>query len=285
MAKNVFGVPNMGEKIDGADFIVRKNSPEVLDRLDQIGTEGQALLQSGNPSRRWALLRTLLLTMGVLLFTVGIFNANKAGAFSFFGIFQTSPVLMIVAVVSIVLAVVMMVVERKRMKKAGQSEALAEWKTRSKEAEAEAFDALKAPQDAILMDLLTATYAMKNGAPKNVTYTAFDFHAWVENGCLCLADVENVVALPLNQIKGISELPGKTYFYFWNKKEPPESESYRQYNIRRTYLGAYSVKGVRAAHIRSDFGEYELLVPPYELESFLHLTGKAIRFSETEGQG
>lgn len=277
MAKNVFGVLNTAEKIDGADFIVRKNPPEVLDKLDQIGGEGATIAAQGNPSRRWALLRTLLLTMGVFFLTSGILNANSAGKLSFLGVFQTSPILMAVAVVSLVLAVVMMVVERKRMKKAGQSEALAEWKTRSKEAEAEAFDALKVPQDAILIDLLTATYALKNGVPRNLTYTAFDFRAWIENGCLCLADVENVVALPLDQIRGISELPGKTNFYFWNKKESPDSEPYRQYQIRKTYFGAYSIKGVRAAHIRSEFGEYELLVPPYELETFLQLTGKAIR--------
>ncbi len=281
MAKNIFGVLNTSDKIDGADYIVRQNSAELLEKMDHISGEAQALVEKGSPSRRWALLRTFLLTLGFFLFTVGILNANKAGALSFLGVFQTSPVVMAVAIASLVFAVVMVVIERKRLKKAGQSEELAEWKTRSKEAEKEAYEALGVPSDAVLMDLFTATYSLKNGKARSATYTAFDFHAWIENGCLCLADVESVVAIPLGEIKGLSELPGKTHFFFWNKPEPPQSEAYRQYHIGKTYLGAYSIKGVRSAHIRGEFGEYELLIPPYELETFLRLTGKAIR-SDTD---
>ena len=283
MAKNIFGVSNTADKIDGADFIVRQTSDELLKKMDNVGAEANALVEKGTPSRRWALFRTLLLTMGMLLLMFGIFNANSAGVYSFSGVFQTSPVLMIAAIGCIVLAVVMLIIERIRLKKAGQNEEITEWRTRLKEAEQEAFDALQTPPDAILMDLFTVTYSLKNGEMRNATYTAFDFHAWIENECLCLADVESVVAIPLDAIKSISELPGKMQFYFWNKKEPPQSEAYRQYSIRKTYFGAYSIKGVCAAHIRGDFGEYELLIPPYELETFLRLTGKAIR-SGTENQ-
>ncbi len=280
MGKNIFGISHTAEKIDGADFIVRSNPPEILNRMDEISAEAQTLVLQNSPSRRWSLLRTLLLTAGTLLFMFGIFNASSAGKLSFFGVFQASPVLMILAIVSLASSVAMVVIERNRMKKSERGEALAEWKMRSKEAEKEAYAALQVPQDAISLDLLTATYTQKNGAVQNVTYTAFDFYAWIENECLCLADVENVVAVPLEQIQGISEVAGKTGFYFWNKKESPQSETYRKYQIRRTFFGGYSVKGVRVAHIRGAFGEYELLIPPYELDTFLRLTGKAVRSEE-----
>lgn len=282
MAKNVFGVLNTADRIDGADFIIRTNSPEMLEQLDQISGEAQAFSAQSAPSRRLALLRTMLLTLGVFFLMIGVMNASSAGALSFAGVFQTSPFYMIAGAVSLVASIVLIVIERKRLKKAAQSDTLAEWRTRSQAAQEEAYRALQVPKDAIAMDLLTATYTLKNGAVRNATCTAFDFRAWIENGCLCLTDVESVVAVPLDTLKGISEVAGKIVFYFWNKKEPPEAEPYRQYRIRRTFFGAYSVKGVRAAHIRSDFGEYDLLIPPYELETFLRLTGKAIRTEEEQ---
>ena len=277
MAKNVFGILNTADRIDGEKFIVRSNSPEMLEKLDQISGEAQTLAAQNAPSRRLALLRTLSLALGSILLIFGIMKANSVGNFSFAGIFQTSPVVMAFAVAAILLSVVLSVLERNRMKKAERVDALDEWRERSKAAQEEAYRALEVPQDAISMDLFTVTYTQKNGVMRSGTYTAFDFRAWVENDCLCLADVESVVAIPLDSLKEISEIVGKTQFYFWNKEESPGSENYRQYHTRRTYLGAYSVKGVRVAHIRSDFGEYELLIPPYELETFLQLTGKAIR--------
>ena len=282
MAKNVFGVLDTADKIDGADLIVRTNSPEMLEKLDRISGEAQTIAAQSAPSRRWALLRMLSLTLGSLLLFVGIMKANSAGNLSFAGIFQTSPVAMAFAIAALLLAVALSIMERSRAKKAERGDALAEWRARSKEAEKEAYQALQVPEEAVFMDFFTVTYSLKNGVPRNSAYTAFNFRTWIENGCLCLADVENVVAIPLAALKGVSELPGKTNFYFWNKEEPPESEAYRQYRIRRTYFGAYSIKGVRAAHIRGEFGEYELLIPPYELENFLRLTGKAIRAGEEQ---
>ena len=277
MGKNVFGVQNNANQIDGADFIVRNNSPEILKKIDQVGEEAQTLMAQNQPSRRMAFLRTLFLTLGVFLLTASIMNASSAGALSFLGVFQTSPVLIAIALLSLALSVVLVIIERKRMKKTERSDAYDEWKKHSEQAEEEAYEALQVPQSALQMDFLTMTYSLKNGAPRNAVYTAFNVRAWVENDCLCMADVESVVAIPLADIKGISEISGKMLFYFWNKKEAPDSEAYRQYHIRRTYFGAYSIKGVRAAHIRSEFGEYELLIPPYELEAFLRLTGKSIR--------
>ena len=282
MGKNLFGVLNTADRIDGADFIVRSNSSEVLQKIDRIGEEAQTLMAQNQPSRRWAFFRTLFLTLGVFLMTASIMNASSAGALSFIGVFQTAPVMMAVAILSLIFSIVLMVIERKRLKNAGRNDAYIDWKKRSQEAEEEAYKALQVPEDAAQMDFLTVTYSLKDGKPRRATYTAFNFRAWIENACLCLADVENVVAIPLDDLQGISEVSGKTTFYFWNKPESPDSEPYRHYQIRRTYFGAYSIKGVRAAHIRSDFGEYELLVPPYELDAFLRLTGKGIRAQETQ---
>ena len=281
MAKNIFGVSNTSDHIDGNDLIIRINSEEVLGKLDQIEAEARTLSAPYLPSRRLALLRTLSLSLALMCLVVGIFNAKNTGNWSFAGVFQASPYWLAAFFGLLVLSVVVIVIEHKRTKAVQSDASVAEWKERSAKAQEEAYQALQIPPDALSMDVFTATYAMKNGVPKNTTYTAFDFRAWVENDCLCLSDVENVVAIPLSALRGIAELPGRVTFYFWNKPESPDSETYRQYHIRKTYFGAYSVAGVRRVHIQSESGEYELLLPPYELDAFLRLTKKEIRKEES----
>ena len=275
MAKNVFGVRNDAEKIDGEAFIIRSVPTEVREKIDALGQEAEQFSEEHRPSRRVALLRSLALILGVVLAVAAFSGAADAGLTAFGDIFRAYPVMLVVSLLLWAFAVGTIFYERARLKKGATGEKADGLRAKSEALDAEAYSALGVPETAVSLDLLTSCYNVKNGEEKNTTYTAFAFRAFVENGCLCLADVESLVAIPLDAIRDFTPVDRRVSFYFWNKEEPPRGETYRLYNIRMTYFGAYSVKGVRVLHIASDFGEYELLVPPYEMDPLLRLLGRA----------
>ncbi len=274
MAKNIFGVRDDAEQIDGQAFVLRQIPAELKEKMERFGQDAEAFAEEYRPSRRLALLRTFALVTGVVLLIIARMQGNEAGVGSFGALFRAYPVSILASFALLGVAIGLVAYERVRAKKAGNSEAADRLRDRSDAIDAEAYSALGVPENAISLDLLTSSYRVQNGVEKNTVHTAFAFRAWVADGCLCLADVENVVGIPLDSIAGLTRVERRVTFYFWNKKEPPRSEAYRQYRIRSTYLGAYTVKGVSVMHIQSEFGEYELLVPPYETEAFLNLTGK-----------
>ena len=277
MAKNVFGVRNDADHIDGQAFILREVPQEVKEKIDAFGQEAESFADESAPSRRLSLLRSLSLMVGVILFMVARFQARDAGTGTSFGaVFRAYPVHHIVAFALAAFAIGTVVYERIRAKRLRSSDVADRLRERSDAIDAEAYDALGVPPDAIRLDLLTSSYRVKNGEEKNTIHTAFDFRAFIEDGKLCLADVGNVVGIPLESIVGYTRVERRIAFYFWNKTESPRSETYRPYHIRTNYMGAHTVKGVYIMHIRSDFGEYEILVPPYEIETLARLTGKSV---------
>lgn len=280
MAKNVFGVPDDAEKIDGEAFVVRKIDEELKEKMENFGKDAQAFADEYRPSRRLSLLRTLALVFGVVLLVIARAEANEAGVGSFWAMCRAYPVPIASSFALWFIAVGLIVYERVRMKHARTSKTADDLRGRSEKIDEEAYTALGVPDYAISLDLLTSSYRLQNGVEKNTVHTAFAFRAWAADGCLYLSDVENLVAIPTEAIVGFTRIDRRILFYFWNKEESPRSDTYRSYHIRTTYLGAYTVKGVLAAHIRSDFGEYELLIPPYEVGSFLRLTGKRLENTE-----
>ncbi|MBO4308484.1 MAG: hypothetical protein J5885_01490 [Clostridia bacterium] len=274
MAKNIFGVRDDADQIDGEAFVVRKTDASLKEKMENFGKDAEAFASEYQPSRRLAILRSLALIFGVVLLIVARAKATEAGVESFGGMFRSYPVPILSSFALWFVALGLIVYERVRLKRARTSETADDLRDRSEEIDAEAYAALGVPADAVSLDLFTSSYQVKNGVEKSSVHTAFAFRAWSADGCLYLSDVENVVSIPLDSIVGFTRVDRRVPFYFWNKEEPPRSETYRPFNIRTTYLGAYTVKNVYIAHIRSDFGEYELLVPPYEMDSFLHLTGK-----------
>ena len=279
MAKNIFGVRDDADQIDGSAFVVRTIDPALKEKMETFGKEAESFANEYRPSQRLALLRTFALVVGIVLLILARMKGNEAGVGSFGALIRAYPIPLISAFLLWGIAVGLVVYERISLSKARTSDAAQNLKERSKAIDKEAYAALGVPDGAISLDLLTSSYRTQNGEPKNIVHTAFAFHAWSENGTLYLSDIENVVAIPTDAITEFTRIEHSVNFYFWNKAESP-----RQYGIRANYAGTYTAKGVVAAHIQSELGEYELLIPPYEMENFLRLTGKEIENTEQKGK-
>ena len=277
MAKNIFGVRDDADQIDGSAFVVRTIDPALKEKMETFGKDAESFANEHRPSHRLALIRTLALVVGVVLLTVTRMKGNEAGIGSFGALIRAYPIPIISSFLLFGVAIGLVIYERISLSKAGTSDAAQNLKERSKAIDEEAYAALGVPDSAISLDLLTSSYRTQNGAPNSIVHTAFAFRAWSENGTLYLSDIENVVAIPKGAIVNFTRIEHRINFYFWNKAESP-----RQYGIRANYGGSYTAKDVSVAHIRSDGGEYELLIPPYEMENFLRLTGKEIENTEQE---
>ncbi len=54
----------------------------------------------------------------------------------------------------------------------------------------------------------------------------------------------------------------------WNKEESIKSERYKPYKMTENNLGFVIIKNYYALKLHTNFGEYEILIPPYEIETF-----------------
>lgn len=275
MVKNVFGVRNDAEKIEGSAFLLREVDEQERERIDSFGETAREVLEPPARPRKFRLLATMLLYAGLMTILFGV-QYGMWGGNSFWQALAARPWLFVIAAGLIAAGEAIFIRESRLEKKRETSEEARQIRTQSEELDREVYAKLNVPADAIPMDVLVYTYDMKNGKAHNGVYTAFDMRAFREEDKLCFADVGSVVGIPLSSIDSIRTEKRKLSFYFWNKGVPPDAQPYRQYRIRTGFFGAHVIREVLVLHIRSDSGEYELLIPPYESDTLSRLTGESL---------
>ena len=127
------------------------------------------------------------------------------------------------------------------------------------------------PSDAVTVDILTYAYEMKKGKEKQIHladehYSATPLEAFVEDGCLMLAEAAKTYGFPLAQVTAVTRLEGGTRIYSWNKEEGCKDEPYKPYRI--SYNEDDDVFTVRAVYVL-EWPEGELVVPDYDWERIL----------------
>ena len=139
---------------------------------------------------------------------------------------------------------------------------------------------LGVPKDAPAVDILIMTYKRKNGEPipKKV---GMNLSAWfnienrifVEDGCLCLADLENRFSFPLSGLRSIQTVKKQISIPEWNKELSPLDDFYKPYKLK---VDGYEYVHFKPYHILQLEHEGELwgiYFPCYELPIFQQLTG------------
>ena len=273
--KNVFGVRDDAERIDGAEFVIREVDAQERERIDSFGVKAQETFSI--PTRpRWKRMLTLtVLYIGVAMLLFGIPFGIQEGV-SLGQALAAHTWFYLIALVLIVVGAALTYRESRLEKRMGESEQAREMREESEELDREVYAFLNVPTDAVATDVLVRSYQIKDGREKNAVYTAFDMRAFREGDKLCFADVGSVVGIPLERIGSIVRVDRTVKFYFWNKKEAPDSAQYKPYNIRNGFLSAHVVASCIVLHIQGDSGEYEILIPPYEEQTIRQLTGMPV---------
>ncbi len=146
------------------------------------------------------------------------------------------------------------------------------------EAEAETAAKVKAelgiPDDATDMDFLSFFY--RQGVEGIFPIKPFDFmtmemFAYADDEFIHVADYNDVYSISKSSIKNIEKIEKEVTLLGWSKDESFDSEKYAEYGIQENSDGFIVIPYYYSARIDADGEEYELVIPPYEIEAFKSL--------------
>ncbi len=102
-------------------------------------------------------------------------------------------------------------------------------------------------------------------------FNNLDFYVFVNDGGLCFYDLRKVWEIPLSSLKYATFEKKKKSFESWNKKEPYNSEKYKKFKINKGKYDYYFLR-IYKVEINDIRGEYHLIIPEYDWETFNSLT-------------
>ena len=193
--------------------------------------------------------------------------------------FANAPYLFIIGPVFLLVFAVLAIYGKRMDKTAFESEELEELTEEGDALLAEIKAELSIPDDALQLDVLCYPYKVKKNGdvrPYNdfATHTPFEMFVYKADESLCIANCESVYKIPLSQITGIEKRDEKIKLMCWNKEEEINSEKYEHYKMSIDNFGIVHAKGYYSIMISSDFGEYFIDVPSYEIDAFRSIIGE-----------
>ena len=187
---------------------------------------------------------------------------------------------MLSGVVSAILWLVIFLVGRTKEKIVLQEEQIDEKLEKMQEHVDELYASLGVPSDALSVDILMFSYKVKDGEIHPVSgvidttpYFNADMRTYVENGSLCLADLEEVHAFPLDQFTAMHTMSKRISVDSWNKDESITSEAYKPYKLSEDKYGTVHFKTYHILEMVHEGETFGIYFPCYELPVFERLTG------------
>ena len=129
---------------------------------------------------------------------------------------------------------------------------------------------LMIPDEHLSIDVLCYLYNEKDNKLKKYNYICLATNVFIEDESLCLADLECVLKISLNDIKEVRRLKKKYTFVNWVKNDKPKHNKYKGYKVVVQNNMLYTVSCYQIV-INSAFGDYEILIPEYEIDSIKKL--------------
>lgn len=134
------------------------------------------------------------------------------------------------------------------------------------------------PSGAKEMDVFSERYVMQGDRPVREPVDGVNeffnlpLVAYVQNGCLHLSDGVTVWKIPCGALRSMKRTEQMCSFAKWNKPIPYNCDRYRRYQITANESGSLSVHCWKV-EITNMKGDFYLLVPDYDAETFTQLTG------------
>ncbi len=259
------------DKMDCISFVTRTISDEESERIAQYRQDNDRLEKKAELPTALGVLKGLcwvawlIILFGILESDVGLIQG-----------YNNAPLLHWIGFLCFVTWLALLIYGKMRVKRTVQTTEFDQHVRQINQFAQEAMQTLDIPENAESIDVLAERYVMKKGVPKHrdsglVPYVNFDLFIFVQDGSLCLADLENVWEIPLSSLRSMT-LEKKRYGYpEWHKSEPPSSKMYKPYKITTNNYGHYFSRCYRI-EIRDIRGEFYLLIPEYDGEIFTNVT-------------
>lgn len=141
----------------------------------------------------------------------------------------------------------------------------------------EALTLMGVPDNTVTIEILPYPYVMKKGKAvyggRKNTFDNTPMEFFVKEGRLCITDGEALFEIPLSDVVGYRTYDVDYRIEFWLKEEAHDSETYADFNIRKSGLFEYKTHTYHGVEIQdgSTGQGYEMLVPRYDFEKLKSL--------------
>lgn len=277
--KNLFGIFKKSNGNNFEKFVIRKLSDDNSKIIDNLSNEGKQLTKEKVPPQ-WLSYVSIFAIMIGLLFAVSILLAKDG----FVSALQTRGYFFYIGIGLFLVGLIVQIIVRVKTKKSNSDPEVEEYVLKVKKAVKECEFELEVPETAASIDILfTVLKKNKKGEEKLsqtvlVQYINQELKVFVEKDSICFADNTMVVGIPLDSVKGIKMIKKRIPLPQWNKSEPFNGPTYKQYKLYTNRRGFVFIwcKPYYEIDLDIDNESYYFLIPCYEKDSFLKVIGKEI---------
>lgn len=279
--RNVFGINNSKQTknkivFDGEIFISDRISTALQAELDDVSNEAQNQHKMLSLPLFFIIIKYILFIAGMCILG-GFFKADV----SIKDAFNNAPYMFYICIASLAIAGILQLIEISKKKKHLKSDSYEDYVQKSESVKKRAMTALGIDQNALSSDILFYSYKEKHG--KFVKDSAADFlpvemFIYADDKNMYIADCTCVFSFSRNEITEIKKVSEKAKMLMWNKSEGIRSKKYKKYKMTQDQSGIVTIKNYYSICLNSRYGEFEILIPPYEIKSVAGLIN--MKYSE-----
>ncbi len=280
--KNIFGINVTQDKkntdYDGKVFVTKGIDNGLSNSLDDIEVEYSKMIKNGQMPL-WLGLFYFISWGYVLIFILGNIRAVTDSNLTFKQAYHNAPALYYLALFFLISFIILFIFKKKKMKNAIQSDEFKNLETSLNQMINEANEQLEIPENAEEIDVFSFKYIIdKNGKRKikNNSINLYDYQNFVvkiyaTDEKFYLYDLKSRYEIPLTAFKEIKRIKKLSTLTTWNKEEPINSKQYKIFKVYANSNGMITCRYYYSILIEDIYGEYELLVPPYDIEKIANM--------------
>lgn len=277
--KNVFGMNLRTRMYDGETFVIRRAEGELAAKQAKLEQERLAFMRFSSLPTWVNVCGVVLLFLG-LVFLCGILEGLSDVGFA--QAWKNASWCFIVSAVCLVAAAAIFTAAVVKARRAIAAPAYRSLKELTEKVAKESCEAYGVPSSAQKIDVLSYTYRAKEGREYKENAFVTDYKnteasVYTENDALCFAFPDCVFAFPLSRITSIQCIGKRIAASEWNKEEPVRKGRYKNYKVGKDNTGRYVTNPHYRMTVRdANAEEYAVLIPCYDIETILSLTGKTV---------
>lgn len=288
--KNVFSMRDDAEEIDGAVFYIHRPDESLVEEREHYRAESERTARAGKLSAAGEVVKYASFALAIVLLAAIFIGSQEdnGGAFRLSllaDLWKTKPWLFLLDAALWILGISLLIYGNRLLYRAMVSGEETGKESGYDSAQQAILFSMGVPPDAPSIDVLSEIYSAKKGRkPEQPGMFPDAMRVYREGDILCFADPNGVVGIPVSDIAQIIRVREPFELLLWNKEFEPDKEPYRSFGITADRYGNYHCGEYYLLQIRSDRGDFEIRVPPYDVDPVLRLTGQFIT-EETKGDG
>lgn len=265
---------------DGDDFITATVSEVQSQSLVHAAGQAADLMEKADIPKPLRIVRVICEFVGLII-AFGIFRALlKEDSVSLSQAYQNAPWLFWVGGVCLAIWLILAAIGRKKKAEVMSSDESTYTSSNLDSISSNIFAELGVPADARDVDILSFTYKNKKGTAVAVTkgfartpYTNYEYKIYVQDGSLCLANLEHRYEFPLSELRAIRTVKKRIAMAQWNKEMGYNDGIYSVYKITKDQYDCYYIKPYHILEFEHNGDLWGIYFPCYEKPIFEKLTG------------